>query len=156
VLATRLLEQNPVFHVAHNNFGTHKYRQHDNISTGTRQTLILSNHNMARQVIAFSLSILQRILATFQVGDLVHGQLLLPLLLPTRVVLAVILWVDDTSGWITLEVRDDVAPSLVIVDAQSDDEALPRVGQEAKGEAADRVRGRRLERSQVFVEVYSS
>src|ERR1700691_1456487 len=88
---------------------------------------------MARQVIAFSLSILQRILATFQVGDLVHSQLLLPLLRPTWVVLAVILRVNNTSGLLALEVRDDVAPSFVIVDAQSDDETLPRVGQEAKG-----------------------
>ncbi len=93
----------------------------------------LSDHNSDRQVIALGHNILERILATLQVGDLVRSQLLLPLLLSIRVFLAVILWVNDASGLIVREVRDDVAPSLVIVDAQSDDEALARVGQEAKG-----------------------
>ena len=95
--------------------------------------LTLSDHNSDRQVISLSHSIFERILDTLQVGDLVLRQLPLPLRHPKRVFYAVILWVDDASGLIALEVRDDVAPSLVIVNAQSGDEAPPRVGQEAKG-----------------------
>jgi hypothetical protein len=95
--------------------------------------LTLSDHNSDLQLVALGHSVLERILATLQVGDLVCTQLLLPLLLPIRVFRAVILWVNDASGLIALEVRDDVAPSLGAVDAESDDEALARVGQETKG-----------------------
>src|SRR6266702_5484554 len=95
--------------------------------------LTLSDHNSDRQVIAVGHNILERILATLQVGDLVRTQLLLPLSLPIRAVIAVILWVNNASGLIVREVRDDVAPSLVIVDAQSDDEAFVCVGDKAKG-----------------------
>ena len=94
--------------------------------------LTLSDHNADCQVIALGHSILERILDAFRVGDLVLRQLLLPLLLPLRLSFAVILWIDDASGLI-LEVRDNVAPSLVIVNAESHDEAPPRVGHEAKG-----------------------
>jgi hypothetical protein len=95
--------------------------------------LTLSDHNADLQRIALGHTVIERILATLQVGDLVCTQLLLPLLLPIRVFQAVILWVNDASGLIVLEVRDDVAPSLVVVDAESDDEALACVGQETKG-----------------------
>ena len=78
-------------------------------------------------------NILERKLATLQVGDLVRRELPLPLLLHVGVVLAVVLWINDASGLVVLEVRDDITPSLVIVDAQSDDAALAFVGQEAKG-----------------------
>ncbi len=69
-------------------------------------------------------NILERKLATLQVGDLVRRELPLPLLLHVGVVLAVVLWINDASGLVVLEVRDDIAPSLVIVDAQSDDADL--------------------------------
>ncbi len=95
--------------------------------------LTLSDHNSDRQVIAVGHNVLERILATMQVGDRVRSQLLLPLPLPFRGVLAVILWVNDASGLIVREVRDDVTPSLVIVDAESDDETLACVGDKAKG-----------------------
>ena len=95
--------------------------------------LTLSDHNLDLQVGALSISIVERILDTFRVGDLVLRQLLLPLRLPLREFVAVILWVDDASGLIVLEVRDDVTPSLVIVNAESHDEAPARVGHEAKG-----------------------
>ena len=68
-----------------------------------------------------------------QIGGLVRLQLPLPLLLHVRVVLAVILRINDASGLVVLEVSDDIAPSLVVVDAQSDDAAFVIVGQEAKG-----------------------
>ena len=95
--------------------------------------LTLSDHNSDVQVIALRHSVLVRKLATLHVGYIVRNQLLFPLLLPIRVFRAVILWVDGQSGLIVLDVRDDVAPTLVVVNAQSDDEALARAGQETKG-----------------------
>ena len=68
-----------------------------------------------------------------RVEDIVQSQLLFPLLLPSRVSRTVILWVDGQSGLIVLEVCDDVAPTLVVMDAKSDDEALAREGPETKG-----------------------
>ena len=79
--------------------------------------LILSDHHSDLQVIAFRHSVLERTLATFHIGDIVRSQLLFPLLLPTRVFRAVILWVDGQSGLIILEGCDDFTPTLVVVDA---------------------------------------
>jgi hypothetical protein len=95
--------------------------------------LTLTDDNSDLQIIAIRHTVLERTLATLHVGDRVRSQLLLPLFLPVREITAVILWVNGTSGLIVLEVRDDVAPSLAAVDAQSDDEALARFGLETKG-----------------------
>ena len=93
----------------------------------------LSNDSPNCEFVAVGHDILKRKLVTLQVGDLVRLQLPLPLLLHVRVVLAIILWINEANGLVILEVRDDIAPSLVIVDAQSDDAALTFIGQEAKG-----------------------
>jgi hypothetical protein len=95
--------------------------------------LTLADDDSGLQIIALRHGVLERTLATLHVGDLVRSQLLLPLLHPVREVVAVILWVNNAGGLIVLDVRDDVAPSLVVVDAQSDDEALARFGPETKG-----------------------
>ena len=94
--------------------------------------LTLSDHNSDLQVFAPHHSVLERKLATLQVVNFVSRQLPLPLLLPIRVFQAVILWINEASGLIVLDVRDDIAPSLVIVDAQSEDTALAFVSQKAK------------------------
>jgi len=60
------------------------------------------------------------------------SQLPLPLLPPVGVVLAVILRVDDDASLLISQVRDDITPTLVIVDAQRDDEVLAGVRHETK------------------------
>src|ERR1700761_2486945 len=93
----------------------------------------LTDHNSDLQVIALLHSVLKRKLATLRVGDIVRSQLLFPLLLPSRLSWTVILWVDGQRRLILREVCDDVAPTLVVMDAKSDDEALARAGLETKG-----------------------
>ena len=105
----------------------------DDMSGRLTLTSKLTNHNSELQVIALLHSVLERKLAILRVGDIVRGQLLFPLPLPSRVSRTVILWVDGQSGLIVLEVCDDVAPTLVVMDAKSDDEALAREGPETKG-----------------------
>jgi len=73
-------------------------------------------------------------LATFSVLDTVRRQLLLPLTLPVG--LAVVLRRDDDTSLVGSKVRDNVAPGLVVVNAQSGDEVLLGVGHEAKGAAS--------------------
>ena len=96
-------------------------------------TVTLRDHNSDLQVIAFGHSVLIRTCATFQVGDLVHGQVASPLLFLISVLRIVVLWGNDTSGLTVRKVRDDVAPSNIVIDAQGDDEDLAHVGQETKG-----------------------
>lgn len=76
-------------------------------------------------------------LATFGVLDTVSGQLLLPLSLTVGVLVAVVLRRDDDTSLVVGKVSDNVTPGLVVVNAQSDDEVLLRlgVGYEAKGAA---------------------
>jgi hypothetical protein len=96
--------------------------------------LTLRDHNSDFQVISVGLSVLVRTLATLKVGDLEHSQVLPSLCLLIRVFRAVVRWVNETSSLIVgLEVRDDIAPCLVTVDAQSDDEVPARLGHETEG-----------------------
>ena len=62
-----------------------------------------------------------------RVGDLVHSQVVSPL------TFSIVPWGNDASSLIAREVRENVAPWLVVVDTQCDNVALVRVGQETKG-----------------------
>ena len=75
-------------------------------------------------------------MATFSVLDTVSRQLLLPLTLPVEVLVAVVLRRDDDTSLVGSQVRDNVTPGLVVVNAQSGDEVLVGVGHEAKGAAS--------------------
>ena len=77
-----------------------------------------------------------REVATLQVLDAVRRQLCLPLLLPVGVLVGVVLGCDDHTSLVGGKVRDDVAPTFVVVDAQRDDEVLASgAGHETKGAA---------------------
>ena len=101
----------------------------------TYTKLTQSDHNSDRQFLAPRYSVLVRTGATFQVGDLIHSQLASPLLFPIRVCRVIVLWGNDTGGLIVREVRNNVAPWLVVVDTQCDNVALVRVGLETNGAA---------------------
>ena len=77
----------------------------------------------------------KRKLAALKVRDAVVGQLRLPLPFPILVTVGVVLGSDDDASLIVGKVGDNVTPTLVVVDAQSDDEVFASVGHEAKGTA---------------------
>ena len=77
--------------------------------------------------------VVEREFATLGVGDTVSDQLRLPLLFTVLVAVRVVLRGDDDTGLVVLEIGDDIAPTLVVVDAQSDDKVFTGVGNETKG-----------------------
>ena len=86
------------------------------------------------EVIALSYNILERNFATLGIFDTVTRQLLFPLLLPVAVLAAIVLRRNDDTGLLVSQVRDNITPTLVIVNAQGDDEFLVSgVGHETKG-----------------------
>lgn len=100
---------------------------------GLLKRLTSSNEDVHLKVISVSHSIFKQKGASFVVFHTVSDQLLLPLSLPIGVLVIVVLWVDDDASLRISEVRDDITPSLVIVDTQCDNEVLSGVGQEAEG-----------------------
>jgi len=100
--------------------------------------LTSSDDDVALEVISVGDNVLDGELAAFSVLDTVSGQLLLPLTLTVDVLVAVVLRRDDDTSLVVGKVRDDVTPGLVVVNAQSGDEVLLRlgVGYEAKGAAS--------------------
>ena len=87
-------------------------------------------------MVSISDGVEDREFATLGVGDTVRGQLGFPLLLTVLVAVRVVLRGDDDTGLVILEVGNDVAPTLVVVDSQSDDAVFTGVGNEAKGTAS--------------------
>lgn len=77
-------------------------------------------------------------MAAFSVLDTVRRQLLLPLTLPVDVLVAVVLRRDDDTSLVGSKVGDNVTPGLIVVNAQSYDAVLLRlgVGHEANGAAS--------------------
>jgi hypothetical protein len=96
--------------------------------------LTLFDVDVDLEVIPLGYNILERNFATLGIFDTVTRQLLLPLLLPIAVLAAVVLRRNDDTGLLVSKVRDNVTPTLVIVDAKGDDEFLVSgVGHETKG-----------------------
>ena len=96
--------------------------------------LTLSDVDVDLEVISLSYNILERNFTTLGVLDRVTRQLLLPLLLPVAVLAVVVLRRDDDTSLRVSKVRDNVTPTLVVVDAKGDDELLVvGVGHETKG-----------------------
>ena len=104
-------------------------------TAGSRRSLTSSDDDVALEVVSVGYSVIDRKVATLDVLDVVRRQLLLPLLLTVAVLVRVVLRRDDHTGLVGSEVRDDVTPTLVVVDAQRGDEVLAGVGREAKGAA---------------------
>ena len=98
-----------------------------------RRRLTSSNDDVDLEVVPLGYSIVEREVATLCVVDVVRHQLRLPLRLPVWVIVRVVLGRDDDTGLVGRKVRDNIAPTLVVVDAQRDDEALLSVGRETKG-----------------------
>jgi hypothetical protein len=89
-----------------------------------KNELTSSDDDIDLEVVSIGYSIVERNFATFGVLDTVSCQLPLPLLLPVAVIVAIVLRGNDDTSLFISEVRDNVAPTLVIVNAQSDDELL--------------------------------
>ena len=92
-----------------------------------------SDDDVDREVIALGNRIGERKIATLLIGDVIGRQLLLPLRLSVRVCVVVVLRGNDDASLLVGKVRDNVAPSEIVVDTQSDDEIFTGVGQETKG-----------------------
>ena len=98
-----------------------------------KRRLTSSDDDLHLEVVPLSNIVGEGESATLDVGDGVVGQLRLPLLFTVFVRVGVVLGCDDDTSLIVSKVRDDVAPTLVVVDAQRDDEVFAGVGQETKG-----------------------
>jgi hypothetical protein len=92
-----------------------------------------SNHDVDNEVISVGNSIGKRKIATFVVRHTVSRQLLIPLGHTIGEFVAIILRGNDDTGLISGKVRDDVTPTLVVVDAQCNDKVLSGVRHETKG-----------------------
>jgi len=101
-------------------------------STASFEKGLSSNDDLDLEVISFSHSIIELDVATFGVVDIVSRQLILPLLPLVAVCVVVILGRDNDPSLFGGEVSDDVTPTLVVVNAQGDDEVLACVGHETK------------------------
>jgi len=100
-----------------------------------KKRLTSSNDDVNLEVTSIGYSVLECKAVTSSANDIVSHQLLLPLPLPVAVLIAVVFRRDDDPSLIRRKVRDNVTPTSVIVDTQSDDAALVGVGHEAKGAA---------------------
>lgn len=100
-----------------------------------KKRLTSSNDDIDLEVTSIGYSVFERKVVTSSAIDIVSHQLLLPLPLPVAVLMAVVFRRDDDAGLIRRKVRDNVTPTFVIVDTQSDDADLVGVGHEAKGAA---------------------
>jgi hypothetical protein len=98
-----------------------------------KMTYSSSDDDLDREIVSIGHSVGERNVATFGVLDVVRRQLRLPLFLPVAVLVGVILRRDDDTSLVGRKVRDNITPTLVIVDAQCDDEVLAGVGRETKG-----------------------
>jgi hypothetical protein len=94
-----------------------------------------SDDDLDREIVSIGHSVGERDVATFGVLDIVRRQLRLPLFLPVAVLVGVVLRRDDDTSLVGSEVRDNITPTLVVVDAQRDDEVFAGVGRETKGAA---------------------
>ena len=99
------------------------------------RSLTSSNDDLDLEVVSIGDSVVEGKFAALKVRDAIVGQLRLPLLFPILVAVGVVLGSDDDASLIVGKVGDNVAPMLVVVDAQSDDEVFASVGHEAKGTA---------------------
>ena len=97
--------------------------------------LTSSDDDLDLEVVSLSDGVDKRKLAALEVRDAVVGQLRLPLLLTVFVVIGVVLGSDDNASLVVGEIGDNITPTLVVVDSQSDDEVFAGVGHEAKGTA---------------------
>jgi hypothetical protein len=93
--------------------------------------LTSSDNDVDLEVIAFGSSIVVCKIAILPI-DIVGRQLLLPLLHSITILVAVVLRGNDDPSLFVGEVRDNVSPSLIVVDAQSDDEVFTSVAHETK------------------------
>ena len=96
----------------------------------------LSDGDLDLEVVSISNGVNEREFATLEVRDTVSGQLRLPLLFTVLVAVGVVLRGDDDTSLVVLEVGDDVSPTLVVVDAQRNNEVFAGVGNETKGTAS--------------------
>jgi hypothetical protein len=107
------------------------------LETGTADgfpgRLTSSNDDVDLEVMSVGHSVVKRKGATFIVLHTVTRQLLLPLSHTIGLVGAVVLRVDDDASLLISQVGDDITPTLVVVDAQRNDEVLAGVGHETKG-----------------------
>jgi hypothetical protein len=97
------------------------------------ERLTFSNNDVGREVIAFSYRVADCKFTAPVIADTVRLQLALPLGLTITMFAVVVFRGNDDASLIGLQVRDNVAPSLVVVNTQSDDEIFAGVGHETKG-----------------------
>jgi hypothetical protein len=95
--------------------------------------LLLSDNDVGRKVVAFSYGVADRKFTALVIAHTVRLQLALPLGHTVTVFAVVVFRGNDDPSLIGAQVRDNVAPSLVVVNTQSDDEIFAGVGLETKG-----------------------
>lgn len=98
-----------------------------------KQLLTLSNDDVDLQVVAVGDGVVVGVVAALSIGNVVAHELPLTRGAAVRVAVAVVLGGNDDTSLIVREVGHDVAPTLVVMHAERDDEVLARVGDEAKG-----------------------
>ena len=100
----------------------------------TLEQLTSSNNDVDLEVVAFGFTVDERKVAALVIPDIVRRCLALPLAHAITVLAVVVLWSnDDTSMFVGGEFRDNIAPSLVVVNTQSHDESFIGVGHKTKG-----------------------
>ena len=97
------------------------------------RSLTSSNDDLDLEVVSIGDSVVEGKFAALKVRDAVVGQLRLPLLFPILVTVGVVLGRDDDASLVIGEIGDNVTPTLVVVDAQRNDEVFAGVGNETEG-----------------------
>jgi hypothetical protein len=95
--------------------------------------LTSSNNDVDLEVIAFGFTVLERKVAALVIPNIVRRWLALPLAHAITMLAVVVLWGNnDCSMLVGGEFSDNIAPSLVVVNTQSNDESFIGVGHETK------------------------
>ena len=97
--------------------------------------LTLSDDDIGNELVALANDVVHGELASLEVGNAVGAQLPLPGCIAIGERSVVVLGCNDNAGLVVGQVRDNVASTLVVVHAESDDEVLASVCDEAKGAA---------------------
>jgi hypothetical protein len=99
------------------------------------QELTSSDDDVGVEVVTVRHGKGDREVPTLCILDVICRKLLLPRSFPVRVLAIIILRVDDDASLVVAKVGDNVAPPLVVMDANGNDEVLAGVGHETMGAA---------------------
>jgi hypothetical protein len=95
--------------------------------------LTLSDNDVGREVITFNYGVTDCKFTTLVVADAIRLQLALPLGLTIAMFAVVVFRGNYNASLFGAQVRDNVVPSLVVVNTQSGDEIFASVKLETKG-----------------------